>query len=56
MFNKTSELKEKSEFDRIKKDYTNNYGYNIGLNSYASKRTNDKLDNFNKGNIIMKKR
>lgn len=53
---KLSDLKEKSEYERIKDDYSNNYGYNIGFNSFGKIKSKDKIDNFVKGEINTKKR
>lgn len=51
-----SNLNEKSEYKKITEDYSNNFGFNIGLNSFKSKSLNDKLDNFVNGDINVKKR
>ncbi len=53
---KLSDLNEKSEYKKIKEDYSNNYGYNIGLNSFKGSSLSDKMDNSVKGNINIKKR
>lgn len=53
---KLSDLNEKSEYKKIMQDYSNNYGFNIGLNSFRGISKEDKMDNFVKGNINVKKR
>lgn len=56
MFDKLSSLKEKSEYEKIKKDYNNNYGYNVGISSMSSKENKDSLDKSVKELLIIKKR
>lgn len=53
---KLSDLNEKSEYKKIMEDYSNNYGYNIGLNTFKGVGINDKMDNSVKGNKTVKKR
>ena len=56
MFDKLSELKDKSEYERIMKDYSNNYGFNLGHNSIISKTSKDKFDNTVNKDLNIKKR
>lgn len=56
MFDKVSSLNEKDEYEKIKKDYNNNYGYNVGINSMSSKENKDNLDKSVKDLLITKKR
>ena len=51
-----SNLKDKSEYRKIKEDYSNNFGFNTGLNSFQNRVKKDKIDNFVKGEINVKKR
>lgn len=53
---KLSELKEKSELEKIRCDYSNGYGFDTGLNSFKNMNFKDKMDKFVKGQINMKKR
>ncbi len=52
---KLSDLKEKSEYEKVRDDYSNNYGYNIGFNSFGKIKQKDKIDNFVKGEKHKKK-
>ena len=56
MFDKLSELKDKSEYEKIMKDYNNNYGFNLGHNSITSKTSKDKFDNTVNKELNIKKR
>lgn len=56
MFDKLSSLSEKNEYEKIKKDYNNNYGYNVGISSMSSKVNKDSLDKSVKDLLITKKR
>lgn len=56
MFDKLSSLNEKNEYEKITKDYNNNYGYNVGISSMSSKANKDNLDKSVKDLLITKKR
>ena len=56
MFDKLSNIKEKSEYQKIINDYNNNYGFNLGLNSFTSKKEQDKFDNIGNKELSIKKR
>lgn len=56
MFDKLSEIKEKSEYQKILNDYSNNYGYNLGNNTFISKRSKDKSDILANKELSVKKR
>lgn len=56
MFDKLSSLNEKNEYEKIMKDYNNNYGYNVGISGMASKENKDNLDKSVKDLLITKKR
>lgn len=56
MFEKLSDLKEKSEYQKVLSDYSNNYGFNLGTNSLTSKNKQDKFDNIVNKELNMKKR
>ncbi len=54
MFDKLSDLKEKSEYEKIKMDYTNNYGYNLGFSGHTNKIYKDNYDKSIKNSLIIK--
>lgn len=56
MFDKLSGLNEKNEYEKIIKDYNNNYGYNVGISGMSSKESKDNFDKSVKDLLIMKKR
>ncbi len=56
MFSKLSEIADKDEYEKIIKDYNNNYGYNIGFNGYTNIEKKDSEDNSLKDLLIMEKR
>lgn len=48
MIEKLSSIEEKNEYEKIKSDYSNDYGYNLGFNSKVSsvnKEDDDKIVN-----------
>lgn len=53
---KLSDLNEKSEYKKVMEDYSNNYGFNTGMNSFKGTPLKDKMDNFVKAKETMKKR
>lgn len=53
---KLSSLNDKSEYKKVTEDYSNNFGFNLGINSFKSKVSKDKIDNFVNGEINVKKR
>lgn len=56
VFDKLSSLNEKNEYEKIKKDYNNNYGYNVGISSMSNKENKDNFDKSVKDLLITKKR
>lgn len=56
MFEKTSDIKDKSEYQKIMKDYSNNYGFNFGINTMTNKILKDKFDNIGNKELSIKKR
>lgn len=56
MFEKTSSLEDKTEYQKIVKDYSNNYGVNIGSNNHIMKSTSDETMNVVNKKLKAKKR
>lgn len=53
---KISDLNEKSEYKKVMEDYSNNYGFNTGLNSFRGICKSDEMETIVKGNKQLKKR